>query len=812
MKKTFKLTLFGAAVILCAAALFNPFRPIFRADAPAPESTLPEPTAAPAVSVSTPAPTPDLTELSVTVTELMASNGTTLADEQFAFPDWFELYNPGGESCSLEGLWLSNDPEKPMKWQLPALTLAPGEYTVIFCSGNAQENGQLHAPFRLDKDGGTLVFSSPMGFPLLTVEYPAMKKDMAAQFSPDGVTLTREASPGFPNTPQGREDFIADNDRHGDLVISEAVPYNDDYGFHADGYFDWVELYNSSDHDLLLSDYCLTDTASEPFLFRLPERTLSPGAFFIVYLGTPTLETYSIHAPFSLSSQGDTLLLYRTDGTLSDAVGMYDMPLGTSCGRMIGEKGFFLFSRRTPNTYNYDGLRTACEAPYAVTPQGLYEGESVTVSLATDGDGEIHYTTNGKLPTVYSPVYTGELTFTETTVLRIRSFAEGKLPSDCESYIYFLNVAHELPVFSIVCSPNEFDVLYHGAPYNKVYATATLFDDGECFRADCYVTQHGTSAIEVWNKKNLKLVFRERYGGDVEYPIFEDSDITSFHSLLLRGGDSSGMHTYRDSLASLVANKVAVTDPYTLNSRYCILYVNGFYYGIHALREAYSAGYVAQHSGSKESASEVCRAPITEPQSEELFSLYSYIISHDLSDEENYQYAADRMDMQSMAQWLCFECYFNNLDPTGNIRYVRGTEPDSKWRLALFDFDISMTNNVASLVAVQDISAQIGNMVASLRRNDEFCTLVLETAQQLRANGLTSEYCLSVFDSMVEELEPEMRRNLLRWSEGLNDYPPAVDWQRSCFTEQRDRTWAEELRSFTRASEEDMKLYFPEFY
>lgn len=91
--------------------------------------------------------------------ELMAENASTVADETGAFEDWVELYNRGTAPVDLSGLHLSDDPLDPWAFALPARSLAPGEHLLVWLDGDPQE-GPLHAPFRLDRKGESLLLSS----------------------------------------------------------------------------------------------------------------------------------------------------------------------------------------------------------------------------------------------------------------------------------------------------------------------------------------------------------------------------------------------------------------------------------------------------------------------------------------------------------------------------------------------------------------------------------------------------------------------------------------------------------------------------
>ena len=50
-------------------------------------------------------------------------------------PDWFELHNYGTQNISLENWTISDDLEALDMWTLPAITLAPGNYLLLWASG-----------------------------------------------------------------------------------------------------------------------------------------------------------------------------------------------------------------------------------------------------------------------------------------------------------------------------------------------------------------------------------------------------------------------------------------------------------------------------------------------------------------------------------------------------------------------------------------------------------------------------------------------------------------------------------------------------
>ncbi len=70
----------------------------------------------------------------VLITEFMASNDSTLLDENDQSSDWIELYNNSKSIINLDGWHLTDDEESLTKWQLPAVDLAAGAYKIVFAS------------------------------------------------------------------------------------------------------------------------------------------------------------------------------------------------------------------------------------------------------------------------------------------------------------------------------------------------------------------------------------------------------------------------------------------------------------------------------------------------------------------------------------------------------------------------------------------------------------------------------------------------------------------------------------------------------
>ena len=100
----------------------------------------------------------------VVITEFMADNTRTVADEDGAFNDWIELHNPAGAAVSLNGWALTDDAAAMQKWLFPDGVTVPAKgYLLVWASNkNKRVPGQpLHTNFRLNNAGEYLALVKP---------------------------------------------------------------------------------------------------------------------------------------------------------------------------------------------------------------------------------------------------------------------------------------------------------------------------------------------------------------------------------------------------------------------------------------------------------------------------------------------------------------------------------------------------------------------------------------------------------------------------------------------------------------------------
>jgi hypothetical protein len=105
----------------------------------------------------------DFAAAPIKVNELSAGNDM-LVNELFKKDDWVELYNTTDVDLNVNGLYISDNADKPTKYQISAPTdkaaIIPAHgHLIVWCS-KREAQSQIHANFKLGNDEGALVLIS----------------------------------------------------------------------------------------------------------------------------------------------------------------------------------------------------------------------------------------------------------------------------------------------------------------------------------------------------------------------------------------------------------------------------------------------------------------------------------------------------------------------------------------------------------------------------------------------------------------------------------------------------------------------------
>ena len=741
--------------------------------APAEETTpSPEPVEASEAPVRLP---------SIVISEVMSSNKATLAVDG-RFPDWIELYNGGSESADLSDLVLRCGGKEA---RLPAREIAAGEYAVVAVGDGAPEEGLTE--LAVSKEGCVVELLALDGTALDSVEMAACESDQSFVRNEDGtLTLSDWPSPGFANDKSGydsRQETLVGGPS---LQINEVMVYNEWYKLKQSDFFDWVEIRNAGDEAVDLAGFYLSDSLKDLQAFRLPELSLQPGELILVFCTGQDAAANDRQASFALNAQRDRLYLSSEDGAILDCVPLRRIPYGGSYGRLDGRGGFFFFESPTPGEENGQGIRRVAEAPVALTEDGVFNDvDSVSVELSADG--EIHYSTDGSSPTRDSPLYTGPLTIASTSVLRAVNFEEGCLASEALNLSFIINENHTLPVVSVMGDPTEFmgrRGVYHDLERERETEGAVeFFEDGGSFSIGCGIKLHGMTSKRASGKKSLKLCFRSRYDGELNYDIFGNG-VTEFASILLRSDIETNLPTLmRDNLMHELAISCFPEMP-TLDHRYVVLYINGQYWGLYSIREAHSAAHYANHYGYDKDSITIWKG--LWDRYSETAKVCNFVLYNDMRKDENYDYAAQHLNIDSIIGWCVIEGWCSNFDSSpGNTRYYYSSE-DDMMRYGLSDLDLGMF--ATQVFDVPLIGATDGGVQHTYAYNVVPRRLMfnrrfqLEMARQLSDalhGKMSDESIVALINQYHDELLPEMGRNMLRWFKVKDAEAGIFLWERN---------------------------------
>lgn len=779
---------------------------------PAPEAT-PVPTAAP-----TPQPTPEPTPYispdadKIKISELMVKNDATLLDSDGEFSDWFELVNTSDSPVSLAG-WRVSDGEDKSGWSFPDVTIDAGGYLLVFASSKESAGTELHASFSLSEDE-TLYLYAPENYLADSAPNVSTMADHSSVRRADGsFEDCIWPTPGYSNDAEGYELFCAAHTATSPLVINEVMVYNDSYNRQPDGeYYDWVELKNVSEEPIMLAEYYLSDDKDNPMLWRLPERYLDPGALLVVHCsGNSDLSTSdTVHSNFSLNSTSERLYLTSAaQQRVTDYVWLHDIFKDWTVGRMDGQSGFFYLSSSSPWSGNRgNAYRYISDQPVSLGEDGIYN-DVTSVSVELEGSGRIFYTTDGSRPDESSAEYTEPITLDKTTVIRAINVQDGAAPSRAITLSYIINENHTLPVLSLSTdSPSTFSGIYYNKrKYYEIPANISYFEDGSSFNIDCGLKMKGWTSLEN-PKKSMGVSFRGCYGDDMlDYDIF-GSDVTEFSSLSIRAGQDYPLAIIRNELFQELCLEMGDNVP-TQNSKYCILYLNGSYYGIYCLKEDFSKQYYASHNGVKKDDVTMLKSPVA-LNSEVYQEVFQFCRDNDMSLDENYDHICSVLDIDNVVDWFLIEGYTANSDVNGNMRYFKLND-GGKWQIAFYDLDwtFNYASNCFTNITDSNREVQVSQLINRLLTNARFREQLLSRYSELVSTTLSNEHVLAKIDELQALLEPEVPRERDQWGSDVDGWHYRLDELRSFITNNDYANYsANKLCSMLGASSEQKMQYF----
>ena len=577
-------------------------------------------------------------------------------------------------------------------------------------------------------------------------------------------------------------------------------------------YGDWFELYNAGSSSVNLGGYYLSDDSLNNTKWQIPASvTIGANSFAVFWCsGRNLVSGTNYHTNFKLTqtkNNPEFIVLSDPSAVRLDYVRLSKKTqLGHSRGRTFnGIPTWSIFTTPTPNGTNNN---STAYFDYADRPDyslgaGYYTG-SVTVAITTtEPNADIHYTTDGSLPSAASPIYTAALTFTTTTVLKAITISTDPeiLPSFLEFETYFINVTHTLPVVSITGS--QLTTLANGSGFIEPVGTFELFDVAGVRVAKTYggFNRHGQDS---WANSQRSLDFASRdemgYNHSVEEQLFASTPRDNFQKIILR---AAGDDNYPADHAPQNAGSAHIRDAYIHNlaieggldldvrrGSKCVVYLNNAYWGVYDIRDNpddhdYTSYYYGQdkfHLQYIETWGNTWAQYGGQQTLNDWNAFYTYAMSANMNNPASYQYVMDRFDAASLVDYVLVNSFTVCSDwlnyNTGWWRGMDSTGTHLKWGYILWDNDatfghyinytgIPNTNYNADPCNVeQGLSDPKGHidLLNHLRTNPDFDTYYINRQIDLWNTVFSCDNMITKLDSIIALLDPEMTQHANRWA------------------------------------------------
>ena len=325
----------------------------------------------------------------VALSEIMISNKGSVPDNLGGYPDYIELHNGSSERADISGYGLSDSLLEGAKYVFPAGTvLEPGAYVVVWCGGEAEDG--MHAPFKLSAGEEAVLFDAS-GRPLDTAVLNSVDSGMVLRREGEVWTQAKPC-PGYSKTEAGMAEYeksLKETEDMGlyinEFMASNATTICDSFG----SYSDWIELYNSTDTDMDISGFGISDNLSQPMKYRFPDgTTIAAKGYLVVFCsGNEGMQNGELHAPFGLRSYGEDVVIANRAGRIIDSYSFKNQETDVSMARIPDGAGEFQpNSQPSPGYPNTGAGYSAFDAANRLPLGGVYISEfgGSTGSVASD--------------------------------------------------------------------------------------------------------------------------------------------------------------------------------------------------------------------------------------------------------------------------------------------------------------------------------------------------------------------------------------------------------------------------------------------
>ncbi len=487
------------------------------------------------------------------------------------------------------------------------------------------------------------------------------------------------------------------------------------------------------------------------------------------------------------------------------------------------------------------------------TGRGFYDAPFSLVLTSTTPGATVRYTTDGSEPgDTTGAVYTEPIPINRTTLVRASAFHPDFLPSSAATHTYIFldnvltqpasppgfpsrwgthaidfagyergeavaadyevdpevvndpryrnnikNALTALPSISIVTDVHNFHLYANprerGREWERRASIELMYPDGRSgFQVDAGVRiQGGAGRWEFMPKHSFRLLFKNDYGASkLEYPLFPDSPVERFDTLVLRAGvDRSyaghpevGDHrltTYtRDEW--LRATQIALSGVGS-HGIFVHLYLNGLYWGLYNVVERPDASFAAAYLGGiKEEWYAVNHRGGISGSSDRFRELMELAAAGNLDDPAKYAAVQARLDVNHFIDYMILNWYAGTSDWPENNWYAGVKNPNGQVKYFIWDGEESWSRGAQIHLGKADLAGvpnTIKILFEALIQNPDFrLTLADRMYKHLYNQGLlTDAAAQSRWREINAPIELAIIGESMRWGDARYEPPITQD-------------------------------------
>ena len=203
---------------------------------------------------------------------------------------------------------------------------------------------------------------------------------------------------------------------------------------------------------------------------------------------------------------------------------------------------------------------------------------------------------------------------------------------------------------------------------------------------------------------------------------------------------------------------------------------------------------------------------------DDFMDLLRYCRNHNMTKQENYDYVASRISLESFMDYYIARAYSGDRDYP-NIRHVRSRGGDGLWRLVNFDLDWgfgTQPGGFTQMIGKVSDGASLNTVIINaLLKNEGFRDQMLTRLNWHLRNTYDPERVLSHLEKMVDEVQHDLVYNYEIWNGTYDGWLEHVQFLRDFVKNEEGDRVSDLIRNARYAfsiSEDEMIHYFGDLY